>query len=615
MKKYVILVGALGLIGFFGCGRGPDSQNIVFPGLQGPSRTTRIEVKKITSWQSFSQGGQNAAAILLTDEDSSWLGLAQGLKAFGIPFMITRDYREAIRHPLLLVYPRISGKVLAKDALEALIHYPQQGGTLIGFSVLGGGLAQTFGFHGVTEVRKSDTLYWKQPDLGTGELIDLKGLPIHLGSFKNLNDMLGGEIYLNPANLPVAAYADGQAAMTQNKVGKGRAYAVGLDWGFFALKGYNNREEHISRTYVNDYEPTLDTFFRFVKALYRQSGSGEVTLGSVPDNKALTVILSHDIDFGRSMRNAVDYARYERSKRIKGTYFIQVKYIKDYYDDIFFNLQSVDDFKQIQAMGMEVASHSVAHSRQFNRLPLGTGQEQYPSYQPFIANATTTEGATLLGELRVSKFLLEHFLGPETVISFRPGHLSNPYALPQALQATGYRYSSSVTANNSLTHLPFQLNYNREQDAALPVYEFPVTIEDEAAPRMDQRIDSALALAGKISRYGGLMMVLIHPNVVDYKLKFEQELVTALADKAWFSDLRDFGDWWAARDQVRLNVRMGHHQAFLTLDASQPIAGLTLQLPAHWRLESSQPALQCKMEQHNLILPKVHGQVTLMFSS
>jgi len=43
------------------------------------------------------------------------------------------------------------------------------------------------------------------------------------------------------------------------------------------------------------------------------------------------------------------------------------------------------------------------------------------------------------------------------VVSFRPGHLSYPFALPQALQATGFAFSSSVTAGNALSHLPFRL--------------------------------------------------------------------------------------------------------------------------------------------------------------
>ena len=41
----------------------------------------------------------------------------------------------------------------------------------------------------------------------------------------------------------------------------------------------------------------------------------------------------------------------------------------------------------------------------------------------------------------MSKFLIEQFAPNTTVLSFRPGELSNPPALPQALVANDYRFS------------------------------------------------------------------------------------------------------------------------------------------------------------------------------
>ena len=113
-------------------------------------------------------------------------------------------------------------------------------------------------------------------------------------------------------------------------------------------------------------------------------------------------------------------------------------------------------------------------------------------------------------------------------MSFRPGELSNPVALPQALQAAGYRYSSSTTANNSLTHLPYQLNYDRLYDAETDVFEFPVTVEDEELPKLGERLSQAVELAHQIGRYGGAFVFLIHPNILDHKLEFEKRFVENL---------------------------------------------------------------------------------------
>ena len=61
-----------------------------------------------------------------------------------------------------------------------------------------------------------------------------------------------------------------------------------------------------------------------------------------------------------------------------GTYFIQVKYIRDYNDDIFFNDEGCVTWRALPSSGMEVGSHTIAHSKVFDQFPLGTGRESYP---------------------------------------------------------------------------------------------------------------------------------------------------------------------------------------------------------------------------------------------
>ena len=58
-------------------------------------------------------------------------------------------------------------------------------------------------------------------------------------------------------------------------------------------------------------------------------------MGTVPGGKALSVVLSHDVDFTQSVVNAPVFAEYEKSAGVPATYFIQTKYIRDYYDEIF----------------------------------------------------------------------------------------------------------------------------------------------------------------------------------------------------------------------------------------------------------------------------------------
>lgn len=192
-----------------------------------------------------------------------------------------------------------------------------------------------------------------------------------------------------------------------------------------------------------------------------------------------------------------------------------------------------------------------------------------------MKDRTTTYHGTILGELRVSKFLLDHLIDHPFVLSFRPGELSNSYAL----QATGYRFGSSVTANNSLTHLPFQLTYNRAARTEAPIFEFSITIEDEEAPLMRERLPQALVLVRQLATYGGAYVILIHPNILDHKLAFERGFVEAVKDQAWFGSVAQFGAWWSARNQVAVEVKRKGQDIEVRLQAPQKMAGLTLQAP------------------------------------
>ena len=81
----------------------------LFAGVMGPSNASVVESAVPADWITYSQGTTSRLAILLTDPDSCWLGLAHGLKSIGVPFLITRNVQEAVRHQVVMVYPIISG--------------------------------------------------------------------------------------------------------------------------------------------------------------------------------------------------------------------------------------------------------------------------------------------------------------------------------------------------------------------------------------------------------------------------------------------------------------------------------------------------------------------------
>ena len=580
-----VIFGARGLSARFGA---THRHPYIFPGLEGPREKSVVRSLTPASWRTYDRAGASSLAILLTDTTSAWLGLARGLATIGVPFTITTDWHKAVSHKVVWVYPRISGAVLDEEALRAIGAVPRTGGTLIANEIVGGGLEEVFGFDSVLPSRQRENLRFGAAASGRFGLADDFDKTIRIGATaatgSQMSYSLGSYGYRATSAETLATFEDGTPGLLHRPVGMGHAYAFGVDVGALLRLGYDNREEgRFARSYANGYEPTLDVLLRIARSIYTEGEPDAVTIGTVPDGRAISVILTHDIDFAKDWPNAITYAQFEKSKGIRATYFVQTKYLRDYNDEIFFDSSATRYVASLASMGMEIGSHTVAHSRQFASMPMGDGSEAYPAYQPFVQDKLTTLSATVLGEIRVSKFLLERATRIP-IVSFRPGYLSDPFGLPEALEATNYRYSSSTTANNSLTHLPFRLSYNRSSQGESSIFEFPVTVEDEAQPPMNERLDAALLLAKRIAAYGGIYVLLTHPNVTAEKLEFERKLVSELSGTAWFGSLDQFGPWWAARDGLRIQVTDSADVRTISLNVPIPLDGLSLTVPAGWTL-------------------------------
>ena len=262
---------------------------------------------------------------------------------------------------------------------------------------------------------------------------------------------------------------------------------------------------------------------------------------------------------------------------IHSSYFIQTKYINDRHDRIF---NSVEDFKKLRMIsqaGMDLQSNSVSGSPLFDQFPQGTGDEVYPSYHPYVMAWEKTYHGTIFGEMRVSRFLIDRFVPGNITTAFRSSYLYTPFTYPQSLLASGYRFSSSVPANAALTHFPFQLNYNREYDSEVQAFEFPVTDDDEIPPFTVDRAKNAIALAKKIARYGGCFIGQVHPNSTG--LMVEKKFIAAIKDEAWIGTLNDFGLWWAARNEVTLDVNYFNDKRVVTVSVPKRMEGLAIMLP------------------------------------
>lgn len=540
-----------------------------FEGVEGPSHNTQVAPAIEEDLGSYDKGGSSRLAVLVTDPASDWLGLVRGFKAHGIPFILTQDSNRALRHDVVLAYPTISGRVLTAEALRGLADHVRSGGTVLTFDLAGGGLEELFGIVSQEAGRGRSEIRWLDPSLKPGDRLtrfNARRAEVQIGT--NGIVPTTAERY--------ADFNDGTAAAVCRSVG-GRACILGIDVGALTNRAMNGRAEQVSAQAVNTYDPSLDIIYRWIRYLYIEGEAMPYLIETAPAGREASLILTHDVDFSRSVLNASLYAKAIRDRGQTATFFIQTKVIRDWNDDVFFNDSNLARLRDV-ARGMELGSHSVSHSRVFSTFPTGSGSERYPDYRPFVENVSETRDGTLFGELRVSRFLLEKTLGTD-VLSFRPGYLANHPALPEALAATGYRYSSTLTANLALTHLPYQLTYARSDRALVPTWEFPVTIEDEKSPRLGDRFDAAVAVIDNIARNGGVAVVLIHPDVTGHKLAFEERLIDHYAKRLWIGSLAKFGEWWAARSLVEVD----YDGRTVTVDAPEAIKDLVIRFPKSGR--------------------------------
>jgi peptidoglycan/xylan/chitin deacetylase (PgdA/CDA1 family) len=568
----------------------------LFPGVIGPPGRTQVPEPTPPDWRNYAEDSDNALAVLLIDSATNWIGLVEGLKTRGIPFVITQDYQQALRHRTVLIYPNIP-----KNAPD-LEPFVKGGGTLIAFRNVGG-LKNLFGIREVLPPAPHHQL----------TLLGAREEQVTLAHPGNTEAPFKAFSYTLDTATPLARFEDGKPAIISQKCGRGTAIGIGFDLGYFFSKSYTLRQDVLPDKVINRFFPPVDLLLHLLQEIYLQGEEDAILIDTVPERRALSLIFSHDVHSSVEYDNTITYAEHEQAAGIHGTFFIQTKYMSDYNDTPAFTKETIPYLYTLMEMGMEVSSHAVSHSEQFTQFCLGTGDEQYPTYIPVILTPERTINGSVLGELRVSKFLLEHFVKELQVRSFRSGGLYFPPTLPSVLQATGYLYDSSIAANWVWTHLPFRLPYNRMYKTETPIFEFPVTLDDSGF--FTVTIEEAIELADQISRYGGLYMVLIHPNETGIKLEFLDALVSQLKARSWIGTMEEFGQWWSARDALKLTLTRVGSSRKLSLDFPQKMRGLSLHVPKGWRLQAVAPLNPTMtLEEGRLFIGEAQGACTATFT-
>jgi hypothetical protein len=547
-----------------------------------------------------------------TSQDSP-LPIIHCLKEMGIPFMITRELAQALKHRLVILYPEVDGRTFSIAEALQLETFVRQGGTVFAQDILWGGFKPLFGFKSCISSRKRYGLTFTGSDRVLKYLNRPEEREIRLGS-EHYPEIFWTNGYVpEPGATVLSTFDDGSAALLMNTVGKGRTYLAGLSLLDVVLRSQSNRDFEAERHYVNSFEPGADVWLLILRAWYETYAADWVRLATMPDGLRSMVLLSHDVDWENSFAPGRDFARVERENRASSTFFIQTKYVDDANSKAFFFSPRIDILRQLRAGGSSLGSHSVIHSRGFNKFDLGSGQETYPAYQPRGLGFDTASGATVFGEVRVSKELLDGNIDGQDTIFFRAGHLRVPVSLPEALERSGYRYDSSFTADDVLSNFPYLLPRGLGFDEDSQIYEFPVTIEDEEAPGFARRVPQAVEVILANAENGAVNVLLIHSNESAQKAHAEDELLRALPPDIGKTDMLTFAEFWRARDQLQWTVKAGSTDAEVLLEvkAEETVKGITFEFK-HTVSRVSDGA-ELLPDQHHVVLPELVAQQTQVF--
>lgn len=483
----------------------------------------------------------------------SELALRRIAESQGLPHRFIDSPEELGGYPLAVLAEAPSNKDLDPRWTEALYAYVEEGGALLAPGRPGSELYPLLGIRDLSSKRTRTRLEFSGSDPALAYVDHPRERVLSLGNgertvYPEVIWSHGAES--DGSGEVLARFEDGSAALTRNYYGRGTVYFLGVSLAETVLLPQSGGDYEAQREFVNAVEPSADAILLIVKAMYEEYVPRAAYLSPIPRARPTALVLTHDVDAQSSFLDSLKFAALAEEFGARSTFFINTKYFKDSMDIGYYlipeNLRAV---RELARRGHEIASHTVAHSKEFDRAPLGDPGVRFADYRP-------DKRITVHGEARVSKELLDRDVKGQDTVSFRSGYLAFPESLIPTLQAAGYRYDSSFSANDALTTFPyFALPLRKPGAEQSEVLEIPVTLDDALGFLTKARVEEAESRWREVVKAHAdnesVTVLLVHPSDTrgeTYKLKAQRSVMEyARSLDAWMGCLKDFGDFWTAR--------------------------------------------------------------------
>jgi len=563
--------------------------------------------------QQFPEAFALQIAVLWTDTARSPLSLVHAFRQMGIPFFITTEVDQALRHRHILIFPDIDATTFSEAQAQQLSVHAENGGTIFAQNVFWGVFKPLFGFHQFLPLQTRQRVVFgghdpilRYLDRPEEKEIWLKGI--------QATDAFWTNGYLSDDSSEILArFDDGTPALLGKTIGKGRVYLCGVNVDDVILRNQTNRDFDAHRHYVNGFEPGTDVWLLLLRAWYETAIPDWIRVATMPYGQRSTVLLSHNVDWDKAVRGATQFAALEKKRGVSSTFLIQTKYVNDGTSWGFFFGKNLDRIRQLKVDGFELGSHSVVHPHVFHMFPVGTGEETFASYRPYAQSARRGLGGTVFGEVRVSKELLDGEVSQQRTRTFRAAHLHVPSSLPEVLQRSGYEFDSSFTTGEVLTNFPYALPLDLvfEHDSA--IYEFPIALEDQETKPLANQITTALDVIRANVDNGAPTGIMIDPDDPKRNLPAEEAILRALPQGVTVTAVENFAQFWRARDRLwwRIDVTDDPQTILLTVKAEEEIQGLAFDFAR--RIDAVMGEATLVAENRRVVLPLVPAaqQVTI----
>lgn len=552
-------------------------------------------------------------AVLVTSRGHGGLSYVHAFKEMGIPFFVTHDLGTALSHPLVFIYPEVDTDTFTPEEINQLTQYVQRGGAIFAQQVFAKALGSLFGFQAYQRLKSRHWVNFQTVDDPLDKYLDRpeeRQIPL---AGESVPELFATNGYTPAGSARVLArFEDNSAALLASSVGHGTTYLSGVGYDDVVLRAQCNRHYEAFRHYINAFEPGGDVWLLLLRAWYENFAPGAVRLATMPRGERSLLLLSHDIDWEYAVPKSLTFAAMEARHHVHSTFFMQAKYVSDANSRGFFFGPNLDVLRRLVAMGFDVESHTIIHSRVFNKFPYGTGEETYANYRPRATSQYDEINGTVLGEVRVSKELLDGALPGHQTTFFRAGHLRFPTSLTEALVNCSYEFDSSFTGPDVMSNFPFRLTYDRDFVHESPIYEFPVTIEDEEEPPFPDRIEAAFEVIKANADNGAPSVLLIHTND-EIKVPAEEALLNGLPPGIGVSDMSSFARFWRARDRLKWQVLPAGEPTgiILKIESAEPMSGLTVEFARS--ISSVDGGAQILADHHRLLLPDLAPGIEATF--